>query len=199
MDTIFRMAEADESTETTLEDEIKQLRARVAELEAERGKDPLTGLNNRLRMDKIIAREISRVTRNGNDKLSVLMLDIDNFKKINDEYGHFVGDEVLKKVACFIKEIIRKADVPFRYGGEEFLILLPDTFVKGAKLFAERIRLAIKEHTFYCTIKGSFNCTISGGVAGWDYHQTQDTLMKRADDALYQSKHNGRNRITVAK
>ncbi len=182
-----------------LEQNNSSLRQKIVELEEQVGKDALTGINNRTHMEKIISREMSRVTRY-NRKLSIIMLDFDHFKKINDRFGHTVGDAALKELSMFIKEIIRETDVPFRYGGEEFLILLPNTTAEQAKLFAERIRLAIEKHTFQCKLKGEFECTISAGIAECDRNDPSPVnFISRADVALYESKESGRNRVTVAK
>ena len=179
----------------TLED-----RTAEVELENQLGKDPLTGLNNRLYMEKIVSREMSRVSRSESGQLSVIMLDFDHFKVINDTYGHDVGDAARKELSVFIQQIIRDTDVPFRYGGEEFLILLPNTSANQAEMFAERIRQAIENHAFQCKLKGKFECTISGGIAQYGPGDSDPVaFIKKADQALYKSKEAGRNRVTVAK
>jgi len=175
-----------------------ELASQVNDLNQQVGKDSLTGLNDRTHMEKIISREMSRVKRY-NRKLSIIMLDFDHFKKVNDTFGHTEGDKALKELSKFIKKIIRDTDVAFRYGGEEFLILLPNASAADAELFAERIRQAIENHTFQCKVKGDFECTISAGIAECDGDLVPEDFITRADKALYQSKEEGRNQVTVAK
>jgi diguanylate cyclase (GGDEF)-like protein len=177
----------------TLEDKTNEI-----SLANQIGKDALTGLNDRTHMKKIISREMSRVVRYDR-KLSIIMIDFDHFKKVNDKYGHMVGDAALKELSVFIQQIIRETDVAFRFGGEEFLILLPNTTADQAKLFAERIRQTIENHAFQCKLKGEFECTISAGIAECKGNPSPEDFIDSADKALYQSKEEGRNRVTVAK
>lgn len=175
------------------------LRKKIKELEEQVGTDCLTGLNNRRNMKKIIAREINRACRNGG-KLSVLLLDLDHFKHVNDRHGHLIGDIALQELAKLILREIRNIDIAFRYGGEEFLIVFPDTDAHEAKIIAERLRKSVEKHDFIGTTE-NFNCTISGGIAEANIiliDESQKSLINRADKALYKSKQNGRNRITIA-
>lgn len=155
-------------------------------------KDPLTGVNNRASMDEIIDREVNLAQRHGTP-LSLLALDIDHFKRINDSHGHAVGDCVIKAVAEAAKQAIRSSDMVFRYGGEEFLILLSNTDRDGASLLAERLRKKIEETCIICDGK-QVSATLSiGGACLQPGNESRDTLFGRADAALYQAKGSGRN------
>ena len=174
-----------------------RLLKRIKELEEQTSTDCLTGLNNRRNMEKIITREISRARRNGG-KLSILLLDFDHFKCVNDRYGHLVGDSALQELAKLILREIRNIDIAFRYGGEEFLIVFPDTNAIEAKTIAERLRKSTEKHAF-AGAGENFNCTISGGIAEIILpDESQKSLIDRADKALYQSKQYGRNMIAIA-
>jgi diguanylate cyclase (GGDEF)-like protein len=156
-------------------------------------KDPLTGVNNRASMDEVIDREVNLATRH-KTKLSLLAMDIDHFKKINDTYGHATGDCVIKAVAETAKAASRSSDIIFRYGGEEFLILLSNTGHDGATLLAERMRQKIEETCIICD-STQVSATVSIGITC--LHETGDSresLFSRADAALYQAKKAGRNR-----
>ncbi len=153
--------------------------------------DPLTKIYNRLHFSHFIDAEIDRVKRYGGT-FSIIFLDIDAFKRINDEYGHLVGDEALKEVAAVVKHANRKADIFARYGGEEFIILAPATDLQGACTHAERLRQDIADHRFREV--GKLTCSF--GVA--EYRAGQDdmgSLFKRADTALYNAKNHGRDRV----
>ncbi|MBN1647059.1 MAG: sensor domain-containing diguanylate cyclase [Spirochaetales bacterium] len=131
--------------------------------------------------------------------LSIIMMDIDHFKKLNDTYGHTFGDEVLKKISAVVREHIRQIDIAARYGGEEFIVLLPEADQKEAFTVSERIRQAVEKQVFLYG-DNEVKSTISLGVAQFDKirdHSTE-SLINRADQALYNSKHNGRNRSTIA-
>ncbi|MBN2804818.1 MAG: GGDEF domain-containing protein [Deltaproteobacteria bacterium] len=164
-------------------------------LEHEATVDALTGLRNRRWLDSTLPRMSSR-HRFSKKPLSMIMLDVDHFKKFNDNYGHAAGDRVLTVVAKTIAEKIRPTDLAARYGGEEFSILLPDTPLAGGIVAANRIREAV-EHTEVVCADGRHlpPVTISLGVAeATDMESGSDTL-GRADNALYQAKSNGRNRV----
>jgi diguanylate cyclase (GGDEF)-like protein len=149
--------------------------------------DPLTGLGNRRLLDIYIDKRIGFAKRHG-QRFSVLMLDIDHFKKFNDTYGHPEGDRLLAKLANILVEEMRCADWVFRYGGEEFLILLPDTGATEAAEAAERLRQAVEEQT---------GMTVSIGVAGHGLKDDRESLIERVDSALYRAKEGGRNRTEV--
>lgn len=155
--------------------------------------DPLTGLNNRAAFDKSIEQEIELATRHSHT-LTLLMLDLDKFKEINDNYGHIVGDAVLKNFADTILECLRRSDIIFRYGGEEFAVLLRNTKAEGATLLAERMRKNVEEMEFdYNSIK--INVSVSIGLAELQEGDNGTKLIERADELLYKAKENGRNRV----
>ncbi|MCW8945282.1 MAG: GGDEF domain-containing protein [Sedimenticola sp.] len=156
--------------------------------------DPLTGVRNRASMDSSMKREIGLAQRH-NTPLSVILLDIDHFKKINDEHGHLYGDQALKAAAQCAEQSIRESDMIFRYGGEEFLILLTGTDLDGAELLAERIRLNI-QNAEPITEKG-IHMTVSLGVTKLLPKDDTHTLFHRIDTALYRAKHEGRNRTII--
>ncbi len=154
--------------------------------------DMLTGLFNRHYLAIEGPREVHKAIRYGHP-LSVVMIDIDHFKRVNDTYGHPVGDRVLKEIARIIRHQIREVDMPVRYGGEELLILISHTDLTGAVSVAERIRNRIASHRFQADNQ-SFSVTISLGVATFHPGDTLDSLIKRADQSLYRAKAAGRNR-----
>lgn len=157
--------------------------------------DSLTGAKNRTAFDANFDREIEFNRRKQTD-LSLLILDIDFFKRINDQYGHVVGDMVLKEVASTVEQTIRSSDAFYRYGGEEFAVVLNDTNMAGAHLLAKRIRKNI-ENLRIKSLK-DVRITLSVGVTIMDQHDTQQSLFERADAALYQAKENGRNQVVTA-
>lgn len=164
-------------------------------------RDTLTGLYNRRYVIEKIDSEMSRAMRHGSP-MAVLMLDIDHFKTINDTYGHGVGDQVLKWVGKTVKDSCRVYDVPGRYGGEEFCIVLPETKINGTTVVAERIRTKLSEtaHNF-----GASNVVVTAsiGIAGVDSETEENVtlspaaLIERADRALYTAKRAGRNRVEM--
>ena len=156
-------------------------------------RDPLTGAGNRNALDKTLDREVELAKRH-NQPLSVLMLDIDDFKSVNDSFGHAMGDEVLKQVVKSITACIRQTDMCFRYGGEEFLIMLTSADNAGAYRTAERIRCSIEEAIFTHK-KGILNITSSIGSATLFASDTMLTIRERADNALYKAKNSGRNQV----
>jgi len=139
--------------------------------------------------------EFRRAKRYGKD-LSYLMTDIDHFKKFNDTWGHQVGDMVLREVAKCVQACARDTDIAARYGGEEFAVILPETELDGAMLFAERLRQKVEESSFDGP-KGPLKVTISVGVSSIPVHtaETAVDMIKLADDALYVAKERGRNRV----
>ncbi|GJQ59056.1 MAG: diguanylate cyclase [Candidatus Scalindua sp. AMX11] len=160
-------------------------------------RDELTGLYNRRYMNEILEKEFSRAIRYKTD-LSCLLLDIDFFKNINDTYGHTFGDVVLRGISDCLRNNIRMTDVSFRYGGEEFMILLFNTGIEGAGIVAEKIRSTC-ESTIHQDDTNSKTITISIGVASVKQHQPADgkELIVFADRALYRAKEEGRNRISI--
>lgn len=154
-------------------------------------KDPLTGVFNRTAMDASITREIDLAKRHGNH-LSLLAIDIDHFKKVNDTYGHSMGDCVIKAVAEASSAAVRSSDMVFRFGGEEFLVLLSSTDQEGAELLANRLRQRIEETVIICDGQ-HISATVSIGVTAMNNDDSQNSLFTRADTALYQAKAAGRN------
>ena len=169
---------------------------RTKELERLATTDSLTGLYNRRKLLEILEYEITRAKRYGN-KLSIILFDIDNFKKINDTYGHDVGDYVLQQLAKIVKNNLRNIDTVGRWGGEEFLIILPQTGSEGARIVAEKIKKIIEKHNFDKVGK----ITISLGVSSFNPETDKniDDLLKKADIALYQAKNSGKNQVKVFK
>ena len=154
-------------------------------------RDPLTGVNNRAALDNALVQEINLAQRH-DTPLSIIMLDVDNFKRVNDTYGHIAGDAVLKRIAESMIECARGSDVIYRYGGEEFIVLLRNTDEAGAKLVAERMRIAIETIIFRYD-KFDIRVTASEGLATIHDKDTIDSLLSRCDKALYKAKQSGRN------
>lgn len=153
-------------------------------------KDHLTQVANRHQIETVFESEIERSERYGR-QFSVVLLDIDHFKSINDRYGHNVGDKVLQEIAALLKQSTRNTDTVGRWGGEEFILLLPETPLHEAYNMAEKLRLEIEKSTF----NNQLPLTSSFGVAQYRTNDTQDSIIKRADDALYESKNQGRNLV----
>jgi diguanylate cyclase (GGDEF)-like protein len=148
-------------------------------------KDPLTGLINRGFFDERMQAEVSRTNRTGR-LLSVALIDIDHFKKCNDEFGHAVGDEILRELAKIFQQSLRKSDLVARYGGEEFIVLFPETPAEFAVLTADRLRVAVEKTSV----------TVSIGVSELPTDgEDMRTVIDRADQRLYEAKHSGRNRV----
>lgn len=158
--------------------------------------DILTGAHNRAAMDETLEREVDLAHRHKSE-LSLLIFDLDYFKQINDNFGHSVGDDVLREtVKCSI-QALRSTDILFRYGGEEFVVILPGVNTSGAAIAAERLRSTIEKHVF-STRQGSVPVTISIGIASISLQETSKTILERADKALYSAKNAGRNRLECA-
>jgi diguanylate cyclase (GGDEF)-like protein len=157
--------------------------------------DGLTGLYNHTFFLGALRREMQRSKRHGT-KLSLAMLDLDDFKRLNDTRGHLEGDRVLIKSASVVAESLREIDIAARYGGEEFALILPDTPRMGAFVVADRIRRRVQDH--FRRKKGGPSVTLSGGVATFpDDASDMEELIKRADEVLYRSKADGKNRVTL--
>ena len=173
-----------------LNDELKELSNR----------DYLTGLYNRRFFAEEAARAIALTLRN-NSKFSIITMDIDKFKNINDSYGHAVGDRVINTVAKKLKELVRKSDIPARFGGEEFVLLLYDISAQNAMKVAENMRKTIEDLEIKVE-ENSIKFTVSFGVAQFDTFKDNNNIehtITRADKALYQAKDNGRNNVVLAK
>jgi diguanylate cyclase (GGDEF)-like protein len=163
------------------------------ELELLAHTDSLTGLYNRRRMQELLDQQTAMFSRN-RSKFTLIFGDIDYFKKFNDTYGHFCGDYVLSEAASFMKKNLRKGDVIARWGGEEFLIMLPDTDINGARIMAEKIRQAIANNHFHLA-GGSFSVTMTFGLAQHEVGSSIEDTLKQADNSLYKGKEAGRNRV----
>jgi len=161
--------------------------------------DGLTGLNNRRYLDKHLKLLFDRAAARGRP-LSVCITDIDRFKSVNDTYGHDAGDEVLKEFAARIRSTVRGADLACRFGGEEFVVVMPDTSPETAAAVAERLRYAVENQPFVIRQSGaSLNITASLGIACSVHGAVSaEELVRQADRALYEAKHGGRNRVVAA-
>ncbi|TVR67267.1 MAG: sensor domain-containing diguanylate cyclase [Spirochaetaceae bacterium] len=156
--------------------------------------DVLTGIANRRKILDELEREIARATRHKHE-LSILMLDIDHFKRFNDSYGHETGDAVLRAISTTTEAVLRPSDRLGRWGGEEFVIILPETGCSGASVLAERVLLAARE----CRAVPGHQITLSIGIATFDTgspeKESVDSLVRRADEQMYNAKHLGRNQV----
>jgi diguanylate cyclase (GGDEF)-like protein len=167
-----------------------------AEVQLQSMTDSLTGIFNRRHFFALAEREFHRASRFGG-ALSAIMLDIDHFKQVNDQHGHAVGDQVIVEVAKLCRTSIRAIDILGRYGGEEFVFVLPETDVHGARQLAERLRQRIAAAKF-SSPAGPLTCTASLGVASTLVKVPDvNTLVANADVALYAAKQAGRNRVVV--
>lgn len=153
--------------------------------------DKLTNVFNRTKLDEVIEKEINRAKR-FNRTFSVILIDIDDFKSINDNYGHLIGDKVLVELANILKQYSRNVDTVGRWGGEEFLIICPETHKQGVIEHAKYLQKQINIYKFNDVQK----LTVSIGLSTYDIKDDMDSLVKRADDALYKVKNNGKNNIT---
>lgn len=167
-------------------------------LHAQSVRDPLTGLFNRRYMEETLDREIHSAIRT-NLPIGMVMLDIDHFKNLNDTYGHEAGDMVLVEIANIIRKNIRVSDVACRYGGEEFILILPNADMEIARQRAERMRADVESCNLVYHRQNMGSITVSFGIAGFPEHaQTAESLLKKADEALYLAKKLGRNRVEIA-
>jgi len=170
-----------------LEEEVLQ---RTKELEKLAITDKLTSLFNRVKIDTQLKYQVNNFKRNSHT-FSIIMIDIDFFKDINDTYGHQVGDEVLIALSKILKQSVREVDILGRWGGEEFIIICPNTDEDGAFSLAEIIRINVQEHKYKSIDKLSISC----GVASIDDTLDENSILKKADKALYRAKELGRNRV----
>ena len=177
---------------------IETTKADNARLEVLAHTDPLTQVLNRRALTVRLASELERARRY-DSVITLLMVDLDHFKAVNDTYGHLVGDEVLREVATLLQNEIRSVDVVARYGGEEFVVVLPETSLAGATTFAERIREHVSMTPFAGSLVEPLKLTASIGVSSYPSTavNTVDDLFARADEALYRAKAEGRNRVCL--
>lgn len=164
-------------------------------LKAQALEDALTGLHNRRYFQQVAERELSRSLRTGS-QLALLIFDIDNFKKINDTHGHETGDQVLISVGHLLQLGARDVDTLARWGGEEFVLLMPNADLKDAMAVAQRLRQKVEDTPVACP-SGEVYCTVSGGLTLIQAHEPLNQAFARADLALYRSKSEGRNRIST--
>ena len=170
---------------TNITKETKELRNKVF-------LDELTTIYNRAYFNKVLLECIEKYQQNS-QLFSIIMLDIDNFKNFNDTYGHQIGDEVLKGLASIIQQNTRETDIFARWGGEEFVQILPNTDIKGAMKVAQNLRKIVQEHIFIDNLR----VTCSFGVAEFKGGDNQESILIRADEALYLAKTNGRNQVQI--
>ncbi len=190
MFSIFNDISAIKAMQNDLSEAHAELAFKNQQLENLSVTDRLTGLFNRRKFDELFANECERTQRTGSP-LTMLMVDIDHFKRVNDSYGHQVGDQVLVAVANLLAQGVRKLDTVARWGGEEFMVLCPSTQLAGACTLAENVRATI-ENSDFPTV-GKMTCCF--GVAQYRSGETSDALIQRADAALYRAKHDGRNLV----
>ena len=176
-----------------LEPELRKTRRSAEQLERLAYHDFLTGIANR-RQVEVLAQIALASAQRRRESFSVLMLDIDNFKKVNDTYGHHVGDDILRELATRLRNELRESDIFGRWGGEEFIVITPVSAADEGRTLAERLRLSLKAKPFAKHHK----VTVSCGVASYSPGDTLDTLVSRADAALYRAKEDGRDRVAVA-
>lgn len=194
-----KMEQINQTLETRLAEstsEVGQLRDDLEDMRREALTDALTGIANRKLFDMELRRQARDAMETG-ENLSLLMLDIDYFKKFNDTYGHQTGDEVLKLLASTMSKSVKGDDIPARYGGEEFTVILPSTDLAGAVHVAEHIRerISSKKLINRATNQDLGRITVSIGAAAFEFGEPLRHLIKRADQALYKAKGNGRNQV----
>ncbi|OOY85378.1 hypothetical protein BOW14_10485 [Solemya velum gill symbiont] len=174
---------------------MSELNQRQKQLQEQARTDPLTGINNRRQFYRLGEPEVDRSHRYGRP-LSLLILDADHFKQVNDTYGHGVGDHILIALATGLEQSLRSSDIPARFGGEEFVVLMPETPSDTANEIAERLRAMVAERIVVTSTGERVSVTISIGVSSLQPEDTDlDQMIKRADRALYRAKEAGRNRV----
>ena len=191
-----------EKLRTTIDEALKQwndrqlVKANQEELEKLATVDALTGLYNRRSVLNKLAEKIKLAHRYDED-LCLLLMDIDDFKSINDHYGHIAGDDVLETIANTIKQNIRETDYAGRYGGDELIIIFPQTDTLTASHIAERIRTKIEKTVIKNKDGSTFNVTVSQGISNYKNDENQVSFLSRVDQALYKAKQNKRNRVEI--
>jgi len=171
----------------------EELLSKTTKLEEKASYDFLTKIYNRQKFDTFLEYEIVKTNRYENQVFSILLIDIDFFKKVNDTFGHLVGDTILKEIAKILTVCSRDSDVVARWGGEEFIMLLPQTNIEQASIVAEKLRATVEKHSFDCVP----NLTCSIGVGQFHKNETKEGIFKKVDEALYKAKQKGRNRIEL--
>ncbi len=181
-----------EKVNVNLKQKIKQELQKNSKLEKLAVTDKLTGLYNRVQLDDVLDFGVNKAIRY-NTNISIIFIDIDKFKSINDTYGHQVGDQILKHFSKILQSNIRKTDIAGRWGGEEFLIICHETNIECSLNLAENLRVVIENTTF----KHIKNLTASFGIAVLEEKDSVHSLIQRADRALYKAKHSGRNKVCI--
>ena len=159
--------------------------------------DALTGLHNRVWFEEVFPKQLELCERTG-QHACLLMIDIDHFKRVNDQYGHVVGDDALRHVAMLLRRNLRSTDLCARYGGEEIIVLMPGAELSQAGLTAERLREAIASTPLHLSDERQVTLQVSGGIAQWPPGTGLQDLVRAADQALYRAKNSGRNQIAVS-
>lgn len=177
---------------SALQQEMTERQQAQAQLEILASTDPLTRLYNRRKFEELLNHELER-SRRYPSEFALILFDVDHFKRVNDEYGHDVGDGVLKFLAEIVRSQLRKSDIVARWGGEEFLVLVPEADADTAVAIAEKLRCAVESGQF----PRQLHITISLGVSLARRNDSANSLVKRADQALYRAKQTGRNRVIL--
>jgi len=175
---------------------LANMQAELTETRQQLHEDALTGALNRRGLDQILAREVARCQRN-ESRLSLAMVDLDHFKKINDQFGHAAGDQMLVHFTTLMRSVMRKSDFLVRYGGEEFTLVLTDTDPRGTMLVLGRLQQLLKKSPLMFEGK-EIKATFSAGVAGLEQGDNGHALLRRADEPLYKAKQAGRDKILLA-
>lgn len=159
-------------------------------------RDALTGLYNRTWMNEVFPRQMDLSERIG-QKITLVIVDVDHFKKVNDEYGHLIGDMALRHLAFVIQKNLRESDLLVRYGGEELIVLMPGTILSSAHVVAERVRALVMDSPLILENGQKLEMTVSMGMTEWRVGEKLDSMIERSDQALYEAKKNGRNQIQI--
>jgi len=204
MQSMTSMLEAFESERLLAATFAEQLALSVSNLKLQEAlrqqsrRDALTGLFNRRHLEESLEREMRRGAR-ANQPVAAVMFDLDHFKTFNDTFGHEAGDSVLREIATLLSRSVRAEDIPCRFGGEEFFLILPATSLEGGQIWAERLRSKARELTVLHNGKSLGMITISVGVAAFPLHGSSvKEVIATADGALYEAKESGRDRVVVA-
>ena len=179
------------------EQKIELLKSELEQLRELVHTDQMTGAFNRRGLDEIFIREAARADRS-DVSLCVVMIDLDNFKQINDSFGHQFGDSILMHLVAVAKETLRPSDIISRYGGEEFAVLLPEISLEKAISVIHRLQRNLAKQSLQYSENQSVLVTFSAGIAIRDFGEHQNSVINRADKALYKAKHAGKNRVTSA-
>jgi len=195
----FRLSREIESLIEALKEKNEELESKNRILAAQASYDGLTQLYNHRHFQEALATEVCRSERHGHS-FSLVFMDIDEFKTYNDTHGHLKGDVLLRTIGDILKDLLRKGDMPARYGGDEFIVLLPETDKEAGKVVAERIRIAIESHPFHGQeVQPGGKVTVSVGLATFPGDGSDsNSLVQSADKALYESKAAGKNIVNVA-